>query len=190
MPEINRNRLINAVVFFAEHTRYCGKIKLFKLLYLLDFEHFRKTGRSVTGAEYSAWKFGPVPEPLYEEWDQPEEDFANAIEITSEPVIDYVRQTAIPKVAFDDREFTARQIRIMESLAEQYRDTRAPEMIDVTHAENGAWAQVWAGGAGRNQRISYELALEDGAVDRAAVLERQEADRQREAALHFIGNVH
>ena len=44
----SRDKLINAILFFAERTRALGKIKLFKLLYLLDFEHFRKTGRPVT----------------------------------------------------------------------------------------------------------------------------------------------
>lgn len=32
-----RQRLLQALVFFASHTQHCGKIKLFKLLYLLDF---------------------------------------------------------------------------------------------------------------------------------------------------------
>jgi len=57
----DREKLVNAIVFFAGNTRYCGKTKLFKLLYLLDFHHFRETGRSVTGLEYRAWKHGPVP---------------------------------------------------------------------------------------------------------------------------------
>ena len=43
----DREKLVNAIVFFADNTRYCGKTKLFKLLYLLDLHHFRETGRSV-----------------------------------------------------------------------------------------------------------------------------------------------
>lgn len=39
-------RLLQAVVFFASRTQHCGKIKLFKLLYVLDFEHFRQTGKT------------------------------------------------------------------------------------------------------------------------------------------------
>lgn len=31
-----REKLINAILFFAEHTAHFGKTKLFKLLYLLD----------------------------------------------------------------------------------------------------------------------------------------------------------
>ena len=42
-----RGKMINAIIYFADHTRHLGKIELFKLLYLLDFEHFSQTGRSV-----------------------------------------------------------------------------------------------------------------------------------------------
>ncbi|EQD63619.1 hypothetical protein B1B_06949, partial [mine drainage metagenome] len=52
-----------------------------KLLYLLDFEHFRQTGYSVTGMEYHAWKMGPVPTDLFEEWEALEPDLAAAIDI-------------------------------------------------------------------------------------------------------------
>ena len=62
-----REKLIQAIVYLSDNTRHCGKIKLFKLLYLLDFEHFRQTGHSVTGMEYRAWKMGPVPIELVQE---------------------------------------------------------------------------------------------------------------------------
>ena len=55
----SRDKLINAILYFAEHTRGLGNIKLFKPLYPLDFEHFRQTARPVTGMEYRAWKMGP-----------------------------------------------------------------------------------------------------------------------------------
>lgn len=76
-----REKMINAIVDFANHTRHLGKIKLFKLCYLLDFEHFRQTGRSVTGLDCRAWKFGPVPVALEQEWEEPEPDMADAAAI-------------------------------------------------------------------------------------------------------------
>jgi hypothetical protein len=50
----DREKLIQAILYFALNTQHLGKTKLFKLLYLLDFDHFRHTGRSVTGMEYRA----------------------------------------------------------------------------------------------------------------------------------------
>ncbi|WP_345796601.1 Panacea domain-containing protein [Castellaniella sp. MT123] len=169
---IHRQRLLNTIVFFAQNTKYCGKIKLFKLLYLLDFEHFRQTGKSVTGYAYQAWKFGPVPVDLMEEWEQPEADLAAVIEIVPETIIDYTRQTVRPRagVTFDDQDFSPRQLRIMRDLADRYQDTWSPIMIDVTHTQNGAWDRVWRGGEGRSNPIPYELGIPDDDPNKSAVL--------------------
>lgn len=166
-----REKLINAIVFFAENTRYCGKIKLFKLLYLLDFEHFRQTGLSVTGLEYRAWQYGPVPAAVAQEWDAPQADFQQAIRIEPEPVFDYTRQAAKANVPFNDRYFTRRELQILGALAEKYRDDYAMPMVNVTHVENGAWAKVWADGRGMDQPIEYALALREDEPNRAGILE-------------------
>jgi uncharacterized phage-associated protein len=169
---LNRNRLLNAIVFFADSVRYCGKIKLFKLLYLMDFEHFSQTGKSVTGVEYQAWKFGPVPIELMEEWDDLSDDLAQVIHIQSEQVIDYRRDRVVVNegVKFDDEDFTERQLRIMQTLAEKYRETYSPKMIDVTHEQNGAWDKVWQNGLGARKEIPYDLAIHDGAPERDELL--------------------
>jgi len=170
---IARSRIRNAIVFFAQNTKACGKIKLFKLLYLLDFEHFRQTGKSVTGFDYEAWKFGPVPVSLMQEWEDLEEDLAATIEIVPERVIDYTRETVKvkPNVEFCDDDFTLRQTSIMQGLAEKYRETLSPKMIDVTHVQNGAWDKIWANGLGAQQPIPYDLAIPDDASDREYILE-------------------
>lgn len=165
MSQINsstaRQKLINAVVFFAANTKFCGKIKLFKLLYLMDFEHFSQTGKNITGFEYQAWKFGPVPTDLMEEWEEFGQDLAQAVHIQSEKVIDYERQTVIVNddVTFNDEPFTPRQLKIMQVLANKYRETYSPTMIDVTHEQNGAWDRVWQNGLGSKKTIPYSLVL-------------------------------
>lgn len=172
MSQINsstaRHKLINAVVFFAANTKFCGKIKLFKLLYLLDFEHFSQTGKSVTGFEYQAWKFGPVPTDLMEEWEEFGQDLAQAVHIQSEKVFDYERQTVIvnDEVVFNDVPFTPRQLNIMQNLVIKYGDEYSPKMIDVTHEQNGAWDRVWQNGLGSKQTIPYSLALTDEVPNR------------------------
>lgn len=67
----NREKLLNAIIYFLKNTKYCGLTKLCKLLYYLDFMHFRETGRAVTGLDYFAWDFGPVPQTLYFELKSP-----------------------------------------------------------------------------------------------------------------------
>lgn len=155
----NREKLINVAVYFATRTQHCGKIKLIKLLYLLDFEHFRQTGRSVTGLEYRAMKMGPVPIELFQEWDALEPDFAAAIDIVPEKVVDFVRESVRAKRAFDESHFTRRELRLMGELAERFHDDYSKPMIGVTHAERGPWAAIWDNGQGNLERIPYALAL-------------------------------
>lgn len=173
----HREKLINAAIYFAANARYCGKIKLIKLLYLLDFEHFRQTGTSVTGLEYRAMEMGPVPMQLYEEWAALEADFADAIDIVPEKVVDFVRESVRPKRAFDDSHFTKRELRLMATLADRFRDDFSKPMINFTHAERGPWAAIWDNGNGNLERIPYTLAIHSGdphaevVLDAAAELE-------------------
>jgi len=167
----NRQKLIQAAVYFASNTLGCGKVKLFKLLYLLDFAHFRETGQSVTGLDYVAWKLGPVPVELAQEWDQLEPDLAAAIEIVPEKVIDYERERVVPKVRFDDSLFSRRELALMQRIVEQHAKDLSRPMVNVTHEERGPWATIWDNGRGFNDRIPYTLGVTERTPNRDAVLE-------------------
>lgn len=171
-----REKLIQAVVFFASNTAHCGKIKLIKLLYLLDFEHFRQTGRNVTGLDYSAWKLGPVPAAFFQEWEQWQGDFADAIAIQPERVHDHELQKVVPRGDFDDRHFTPRELRLMRELAQRFHDERSQPLINFTHAERGPWSKIWDSGRGFNQHIPYSLAIRDEDTHAEAI--REYADEQ------------
>ena len=158
-------------MYFASNTRNCGKVKLFKLLYLLDFTHFRETGRSVTGLEYRAWKIGPVPLELMQEWDELEADMASAVSIVPETVSDFIRERVVPKVAFDDSVFTRRELRLMHELSAHFADELTKPLIGFTHEERGPWDEIWDGGRGNNERIPYTLAVQDSDPSRDAILE-------------------
>jgi uncharacterized phage-associated protein len=182
-----REKLINAAVFFAENTNYCGKIKLIKLLYLLDFEHFRQTGHSVTGMDYHALKMGPVPMDFYQEWDDLGTDFSMSIEIVPERVIDYVRERVQPKQPFDESHFSRRELKIMNELTQRFKDDYSKPMVNVTHEERGPWAKIWDDGRGERERIPYSLAVADNDPNRDAVLE---AADQYQNIVSTIGYAH
>lgn len=189
----DREKLIHTIVFFALNTAYCGKTKLFKLLYLLDFRHFRETGRSVTGLEYRAWKHGPVPFALMQEWDQREPDLAAAIDVVPERVIDCDRLRIAPKVPFDASHFTKRELRLMQEIAERHRDDMTPPLVGLKHEERGPWDKIWDGGHGNDARIPYALAVPDDDPNRETVLMAAmeydgiaEADLLRQGALRLL----
>jgi hypothetical protein len=73
----------------------------------------------------------------------------------------------------------------MEELASSHRDASSPDMIDVTHAENGAWAKVWQDGKGMYREIPYTLGLEDDDPRRDTILaiaREQDAIRETHAS--------
>lgn len=188
MPTLTRaeqERLHQAIVFFASRVQALGKIKLFKLLYLFDFEHFKQTGKSVTGLDYQAWKLGPVPVELMDEWEELGPDLARLVHIQIEQVIDYRRQAVKVNedVTFDPDPFSPRQMRILQSLADQYRHDLSAPMVDVTQAQNGAWARTWRGGDGRYERIRYELAISDDQVHAEELRELAREQAMYRAAL-------
>lgn len=156
----NREKLINAIIFFSDKTSFCGKIKLFKLLYFLDFEHYKLTGRSVTGMDYYAWKMGPVPVSLNDEFSLPATDLAEKIEIQT-----IVTQYGNPlnsinaKAPFDPSHFSKRELKLMEELADQYVFSKAEEMIEATHVPTLPWHKVYEEQKKPTALIPYEYAF-------------------------------
>lgn len=57
----HEEKLVNAIKFFFERAQVFDKRKLFQLLFLMDFRHYRQIGRSVTGLEYKVTEDGIVP---------------------------------------------------------------------------------------------------------------------------------
>ena len=77
-----REKLINAIVFFLKNTNHCHTLKLFKLLNLADFEHFRQKGRTITGLQYRALPKGPVPTALLDEFQRGgDKDLKTAVQL-------------------------------------------------------------------------------------------------------------
>lgn len=156
----DREKLIQTIIYFAKNTQYCGKIKLFKLLYFLDFEHYKITGRSVTGLTYSAWKMGPVPTALYEEIDSPEPDFAIAISLSEKPTHGRPMLSFKPNSEFLDVLFSKRELNLLKKLAHEYHETKSDDMIEATHLENMPWDKVYNKQGNKQAVIPYEYALQ------------------------------
>jgi len=153
----HREKLINAIIYFAKETKHCGKTKLLKLLYFLDFYHFKQTAKSVTGLEYFAWEQGPVPKELFEEVSgNMKADLKDAISFASTE--DF--QKIVPKKKFNEDYFTNREKKLLKDLSYVFRDAKAEEMVEVSHLRNEPWDKTLKG-KGPRQKIDYMLAIDD-----------------------------
>jgi uncharacterized phage-associated protein len=157
----HREKLINAIIYFADQTKYCGKTKLLKLLYFLDFSHFKQTGKSITGLDYFAWEMGPVPNDLFEELtDNMKPDMRASIhDLPAGEGFQQIR----PKKKFDNRYFSKKEIRLLEDLAFIFEDAKADAMVESTHLKNEPWDKTFKE-KGEFQKIDYMLAIDSDIV--------------------------
>ncbi len=156
----NREKLINSIIYFAKNTQKCGKTKLFKLLYFLDFTHFRQTGRSVTGLDYYTWPFGPVPKQLYSEMEETTlpEDLKYSIAVIERPDQDFIEIKA--KKRFDDKYFTKRELQLLKKFAFIFKEADVDQMTEVTHLKNSPWEKTKLEKS-MYHKIDYYLALDE-----------------------------
>ena len=153
----HREKLINAIIYFAKNTQYCGKTKLMKLLYFLDFTHFKQTGKTVTGQNYFAWSMGPVPKDLFEELSgNMEPDMRAAIK---ELPADKEFQQINPKKQFNADYFSKKEMKLLEDISFIFKDAKSDLMIESTHLKNEPWDKTLKE-KGEFQKICYMLAVD------------------------------
>ena len=134
--------------------------KLFKLLYFLDFIHFRETGKSVTGLSYYAWDKGPVPQDLFHELKQPDKDLNETVILlkNSDDEDDKLCRV-IAKKPFDPKFFSKREMKIMKDLSFIFKAALAKDMVEVTHLIGTPWDKTIKE-KGPGKRIDYALAVD------------------------------
>ncbi len=194
-----REKLINAIKYFVKNTKYCGLTKLFKLLYFLDFIHFRETGKPVTGLTYYTWKMGPVPRDLYNEIKDQKGNIhtffliqnPEDLEAEEHESLDYKipndlreagyssdprwgknkKKTTVFKAynKYHDKYFSKREKRILEEVAFMFKELWADQIVEVTHLKGAPWDKTKKQN-GMDQPIDYMLAL-DGSSDKELNIE-------------------
>jgi uncharacterized phage-associated protein len=156
-----RKKLLNAILYFARNTLYPCKTKIFKLLYYLDFNHFRQVGYPSIGLNYKAFKNGPLPLSFWIELKDGTvpADFKNHLELIKFN-LKYEGVEFIAKQDPDLGVFTPREKKILAELVELYRTKNAAEMTEISHQENQPW-DITHHTKGSNADIDYLLAIDD-----------------------------
>lgn len=180
-----RAKLLNAILFFAKAVKLPSKVKIFKLLFFLDFEHFKQTGRSVTNLDYYAWNFGPVPREFFFELCEKgrvPEDFNDALTLMGFKAEHSGKEGATfgVKRKADLSVFSPREQKIMKDLVEIWKDADGDTISEYSHLKNQPWDRTKRE-KGLKAKIDYALALDDGA--KVTAQEAEEAMRERDEML-------
>lgn len=162
---IYRRKLLNATLFFAQNTKRVNLGKLSKLIYFLDFMHFKQAGYPSIGLKYYAFEKGPVPRDFWAEIKDGNvpEDFKGKfglIERTDDFAPSYREVEVIAIEKPDLSVFTPREIKILEELAFVYKEAKAKDISEVSHLPKEPW-DITIKKKGKNKLIDYLLSIDE-----------------------------
>lgn len=156
---MDRRKYENAILFFACRVPRLGKVKLNKLLYFADFDHFEKYGQPITGDSYLNNDLGPVPAGVADVLDALQR--AGRIEVCAEEVVDYVRYRVKPLAEADLTVFAPSEIEMLCTVANKWGSHSAKEIVIASHGE-APWLATHKG-----EQIPYPLAYYRGKYSEA-----------------------
>lgn len=159
MP-INEVKYRNAILYFVLHinNNTLGKIKLMKLLYYLDFDHFEQFGTSVTGDDYLRWNMGPVPAKAAEVIDHMVVDGQLLVE-SKDVGLPYPKSKYTALQPCNVHVFSPTEVAVLCAVAEKWEHHSGTDMVHAVHGEP-PWLETAA-----NAVIDYRLALKRSGKD-------------------------
>lgn len=148
------------MLYFANNTKYLGKIKLMKLFYFLDFTHVKEYGIPVTYDTYYHLEKGPIPSYIMNLVEEAYEDGNESI------LADAIRfekrgarmQKAMPQRKFtkqDTKIFTKSELKTLEKVTKRFANADMKQIIEISHNE-APWKETRM-----TQVIPYSLAGKD-----------------------------
>ncbi|MEM6346072.1 MAG: type II TA system antitoxin MqsA family protein [Bacteroidota bacterium] len=142
-------KVANYVLYFAQKANPL-KTRLNKLLFYSDFLNFKESGFSISGCNYRAIPYGPVPSHFHELFGILEAQ--NYIRIEEE-LYDHggVGERFQAAREFDASLFTESELKHMESVVASFEDTRTRQLIELSHQEDG-----WEQNHEQRELISYQ----------------------------------
>ncbi|MGN7887581.1 Panacea domain-containing protein [Dyadobacter sp. 22481] len=129
------------------------KTKLNKLLFYADFNAYRLTGYSITGLEYRAIQFGPVPSQFQKIYVDLSEQGHISIEeqyFGNGAYGDEIKAN----IPFDETLFSQHELVVLQFVAKQYGKLSTDELVKLSHEEAG-----WHDNAEQNAFINYRYAF-------------------------------
>lgn len=115
------------------------KTKMNKLLFYADFGMFKAHGRSISGAQYRAIAYGPVPsryEAVYENMEQ-----GDMLQI-DRSLNDDGGQVSLLRAKEEDFSgiFTDQELQVLSKVAEKFKDMSPRDIVTLSHEED-CWKQ-------------------------------------------------
>ncbi len=137
--EFDYLRYVAVVVWLCRHLEFVSATSLNKLLFYVDFLHFKSEAVSLTGAAYRRVQHGPVP-AAYGDLQQLMElhRFIEVEEVQYQNGRTGMEFRLGPKGEGMKTEFSPRELRVLEAVSEQFKNVTPGDIRDYSHQES-AW---------------------------------------------------
>lgn len=138
---MNREKYAQAILYFATEcdNHHLGKVKMMKLLYYLDFDHYERYESSVTGDVYRKLPLGPVPDKA--EYMLAIMAAEKHLEQKKVSVGPYVQHRVVPLEPFNLGVFSPSERETLELVRDRWKSTSTKEIVEQTHCE-APWLAV------------------------------------------------
>jgi uncharacterized phage-associated protein len=154
-PDIQR--FIDMVVFFAGNCVELTKTKLNKLLFYSDFYHFKRTAQAISGVNYIAIQYGPVPDHYDILFSEGQRQNKIDVRVTLWGDEDKEKHIFTPKgeYQFNEEAFIPSELEVLKYVLESIGKKSTKEIIELSHKE-----KAWADNETQQALISYNYAFE------------------------------
>jgi len=134
-PVYNANKQEQAMLHFLHRINnvFLGKTKLMKLLYYADFEFYAKEKKTLTGDQYVAQTYGPLPQHAEALLKKMESE--GKIHVEQDFLGRYPHIRYYPKVRPDMGIFSAAEAGHLEDVSRRFEHWSASQMTNQTHEE-------------------------------------------------------
>jgi uncharacterized phage-associated protein len=143
------SRTAQVITYLSLHVKNLTKTKLNKLLFYSDFLAYQQQGYSMTGLNYRAIPYGPVPSEYERLFLRLQEE--EKLELEEMAIGEQAWEVYKPKGLFQAEDFSKKELITLERVVKCLGKKTRKELVELSH-EEPAWKENQEG----RKRISYQ----------------------------------
>jgi uncharacterized phage-associated protein len=177
----DEEKAIAAVLYLiAKNIEALDKYKLAKLLFLAEKFHLVRYGRPITGDEYCALPYGPIPSATLNILNEEENEYPTPLTIAVQLDRRYAnpRYSIKGEIPFTFEELSKSDTRALDLIVQRHGKKTFDELKAMTH-EMPAYKNAWASrGEKKSVRMKFEDFFEEDSdtIEGTSELMREDAD--------------
>lgn len=147
------NRIANLLVYALSQSKaeYNDRLKMNKLLFYVDFCHYRQTARSITGLPYRAIQYGPAPTCYDTVLDRLENMEILQAQWVNRGKSNQPREIFQATGAFNEHVFSVEENSTIKWVVAKFKNISSWDIVELSHKESG-----WLDNKEEKRKISYQ----------------------------------